>query len=91
MAAGDENIKVSKYAHLDSSYLFIPVAIETCGAFGPMALKFLQDLGRRIRKVTLADNVYQYLVQRISVAVQHGNAALVLGSLGDQSCGLEGF
>ena len=56
-----------------------------------MAWKFLQDLGRRIRGVTLEDNAYQYLVQRISVTVQRGNAASVLGSLGDQSCGLAGF
>ena len=69
VAARAEDIKICKYAHLDSSYLSIPVAIETCGAFGPMALKFLQDMGCRIRRLTLEDNAYQYLVQKISVAV----------------------
>ena len=91
VAARAKDIKASKYAHLDSSYLFIPVAIETCVAFGPMASKFIQDLGCRIRRMTLEDNAYQYLVQRISATVQHGNAASVLGSLGNQSCGLDGF
>ena len=91
VAAHAENIKVSKYSHLDSSYLFVPVAVETCGAFGPNAQDFLRDLGRRVKTATLEDNAYQYLVQRISVAVQRGNAASVLGSLGDQSCGLGDF
>ena len=91
VAAHAENIKVSKYSHLDSSYLFVPMAVETCGAFGPNAQDFLRDLGRRVKTATLEDNAYQYLVQRISVAVQRGNAASVLGSLGDQSCGLGDF
>ena len=91
VAAHAENIKVSKYSHLDSSYLFVPVAVETCRTFGPNAQDFLRDLGRRVKKATLEDNAYQYLVQRISVAVQRGNAASFLGSLGDQSCGLGDF
>ena len=91
VAARAENVKISKYAHLDSSYLFIPVAIETCGTFGPEAKKFLQDLRRRLKRATLEDKAHQYLVQRISVAVQRGNAASVLGSMGDQLGGLEDF
>ena len=43
-----------------------------------------RELGRRVRRATLEPNAYQYLVQRISVAVQRGNAASVLGSLGSQ-------
>ena len=62
MAAQAEESKVYKYAHLNSSYLFISVAIEIYGAFRPIALKILQDLGHRIRRVTLEDNAYQYLV-----------------------------
>ena len=53
------------------------MAIETCGALWAC-------LGHQ---VTL--DAYQYLVQRISVAVQHGNAASVLKSLGDKYCDLE--
>ena len=76
--------KVSKYCHLDTCYQFVPVAVETCGTFGPQAGEFFRELGRRVRRATLEPNAYKYLVQRISVAVQRGNAASVLGSLGSQ-------
>ena len=35
-----EHLKISKYAHFDSSHHFIPVAVETSGVFGPEALSF---------------------------------------------------
>ena len=75
-----EDTKVSKYAHLDSSYLFTPVGIETSGAFGLEALRFFRELGCQVKRATSEDNAHQYLVQKISVAVQRGNAASVLGS-----------
>ena len=37
-----------KYSSLGSHYLFQPVAVETAGAMGPEALKFVEDLGRQI-------------------------------------------
>ena len=80
MADKAEDNKVSKYCHL-TSYQFVPVAVETCGTFGPQAGDFFRELGRRVRRATLEPNAYEYFVQRISVAVQRGNAASVLGSL----------
>ena len=76
-----EQIKISKYRHLDSSYLFVPVAVETMGVFGQQSLAFIKELGRRLMYVTEDPNSLQYLLQRLSVAVQRGNAASVLGSL----------
>ena len=76
---------MSKYCHLDACYQFVPVAVETCGTFGPQAGEFFREPGRRMRRATLEPNAYQYLVQRISVAVQRGNAASVLGSVTGQS------
>ena len=46
---------------------------------------------RRVTRATLEPNAYQYLVHRISVAVQQGNAASVLGSLGSQPSVLGDF
>ena len=40
VAAQAEMSKISKYSHLDSSYLFVPVAIETCGSFRPKVQEF---------------------------------------------------
>ena len=79
---------VSKYANLDSSHHLIPVAVETSGVFGPEALSFIQDLSRHLRQVTGEPRSLEYLLQRISVTVQQGNAAAVLGTMG-RSAGLE--
>ena len=80
--------KISKYAHLNSSHHFIPMAVETLGMFGSKALSFIQDLSWHLRQVTGEPRSLEYLLQRISVAVQQGNAAAVLGTMGS-SAGLK--
>ena len=62
-------------------HCFTPVAIETSGVFGPKSLLFVRELGRRIARVTGEVKSTNYLVQRLSVAVQRGNSA-VLGTMG---------
>ena len=47
-----EHLMISKYAHLDSSHHFVPVAVETSGVFGPEALPFIQDLSQGLRQVS---------------------------------------
>ena len=84
VAAKAEDNKVSKYCHLDTCYQFVPVAVETCVTFGPQTGEFFRELGQLVRRATLEPNAYEYLVQKFSVAVQRGNAASVLGSLGSQ-------
>ena len=76
-----ERRKKVKYSHLESSYCFIPVAVETLGVFGPEARGLVKDLGRRIAHATLEPLSTHYLRQRISVAVQRGNAVVILGSI----------
>ena len=85
MAAQAERKKIAKYSSLDSSYQFIPVAVETCDSFSPKTHELVSELGHRVRRATLEENSHQYLVQRITIAVQRGNAASVLGSLGSQN------
>ena len=76
-----ERRKKVKYSHLESSYCFIPVAVETLGVFGPEARGLVKDLGRRIAHATLEPLSTHYLRQRISVAVQRGNALAILSSI----------
>ena len=76
-----EDRKMQKYKHLDSCYFFTPVAIETSGVFGPKTTEFLKVLGHRLRQVSGEANSFAYLTQRLSVAVQRGNAASVLEQL----------
>ena len=57
------------------------MAIETTGVFGSRTTQFLKELGQRLRQVSGEANSYAYFTQRLSVAVQRGNAASVLGTM----------
>ncbi len=75
-----EERKSAKYAHLAPQFIIQPVAIETSGAIGPSTLSFLEKLGRRIHLATGDPRSTQFLLQRLSVVVQRGNTAAILGS-----------
>jgi hypothetical protein len=62
-------------------YIFCPVAVETLGTFGEEALQFIKELGRRIRNETGDQRQTAFLFQRISIAVQRGNAASILATI----------
>ena len=57
------------------------MAIETTGVFGARTTEFLKELGHRLRQVSGEANSFAYLTQRLSVAVQRGNAASVLEAI----------
>ena len=82
VAAAAEERKLAKYANLDHAYSFVPVAIETLGVIGPKSLSFIRDLGHRIQQRSGEVKSLTYLLQRLSVAVQRGNAISVMGSIG---------
>lgn len=90
VAKESEERKRRKYEDLEHSFCFVPIAIETFGALGDEALFFMQDLGERIRAVSGEPRASEFLFQRLSVAIQRGNAASVLGTLDDFSGNLEG-
>ena len=75
-----EEKKKEKYSSLTRSHHMAPVAIETLGAFGPGAFQFLSDVGHRLRLVNFEVSSRAYLFQMVSVAVQRGNAASILGT-----------
>ena len=60
-------------------YLFI--CLYVFGAHGPEAKLFFRELARRIASVNNEPLSHQFLVQRLAVAIQRGNASAVLGSL----------
>ena len=80
VAEAAEERKCEKYRGLPPGHVFTPVAIETLGAIGPRSLVFLKELGLRIRGETGEPKATEYLLQRLSVAVQRGNCLAVLGS-----------
>ena len=73
------NMKVDKYRELTTKYIFIPVAVETLGPINVDGENFLTNLGRRIEQVTMDKLETAYIFQRISVAVQRGNASSFAG------------
>ena len=75
-----EQRKKEKYSALSTQYKFVPIAIETLGPVGDEATAFFQDVGRRIIAMTREPRTMTFLWQRLSVAVQRGNAACILGT-----------
>ena len=85
VAAGAETRKLTKYDSLAPSHTILPVAIESLGVIGPISMAFFKDLSRRMRQRSGEVKAHQYLLQRLSVAVQRGNAISVLSSVGELS------
>lgn len=84
-AAADEaeRFKHNNYINLKEEYIFTPLAFETFGAIGPETSKFLSHLGKLMFDATGGSRSLDFLLQRISVAIQRGNAISVLGTLKD--------
>ena len=80
-AAAAETKKIRKYNDIISGVDFVPVAIETSGVWGDSAMSLIKEVGRRIAAATHDKRSTMFLRQRLSVAVQRGNAFCVLGTL----------
>ena len=81
-AAKAEERKLSHYEDLAKDFIVTPVGVETFGSHGPYALEFLKDIGSRVAAKTGEPQAGQFLMQSISMAVQRGNVASILGSFG---------
>ena len=81
-AASAEQSKRAKYAELTASnaYIFAPVAVETLGTWGESAADLCRDIGSRLAALSGDPRSHQFLVQRLALAVQRGNAASVAGT-----------
>ena len=80
VAANAEVRKELKYANLSHSHCFMPLSVESTGVFGPRTFSFVKDLGRRMTRQSGNVNATSYLKQRLSMAIQRGNAISVLGT-----------
>ena len=76
-----ENKKRKKYSALSRAYIFTPIAVETLGTWGPEALDFANDVGRRLAAATGDPRSSAFFKQRISLAVQRGNGVCFKQSL----------
>lgn len=73
--------KTKKYESLiNQNYHFIPFAVETMGSWGQEAIDFFDDLCKIIALKTYEPRSKSFLQQRLSMAIQRGNAAAVMGT-----------
>ena len=63
------------------THAFVPLAFETLGAWGVQCQRFVSELGRLITLITGDTRETSYLRQRLSIAVQRGNAIACRGTL----------
>src|SRR5688572_11019439 len=70
-----------KYSTFTNSHAFVAVALETGGAWSEEGLQFILELGRRTNDITHDPQQTAYLFQRISVALQRGNAICISTTL----------
>jgi hypothetical protein len=82
-AAAAETKKHRRYHGISNNYTFCPIAVETLGPFGDEAMTFLKELGKRLIESTGEPRSTSFLFQRISIAVQRGNAASILATIPD--------
>jgi len=66
--------KEAKYRQLANSHIFVPIAIVTAGTWNNRAVELVQELGWLMTAVTEDTRETTYLFQRLSVALQRGNA-----------------
>ena len=79
-AAAAEQQKQQKYADIIAGVDFVPFAIETSSVWGEQSMDLVKEVGRRIAGVTYEPRSTTFLRQRISEAVQRGNAVCILGT-----------
>jgi hypothetical protein len=79
--ASAETKKKRKYSCLAERYIVIPVAFSTLGRWGSEGLTLITAIGRLIQEKTFERRATSFLKQRLSMAIQRGNAASVFGTV----------
>merc|ERR1712004_642034 len=80
-----EKGKLALYDELTKDYSFILIAVETFGSWGSQGHSLVKEIGQKLCDITGDKKSTFYLFQRISMAVQRGNAASVLGTVSSSS------
>lgn len=56
---------------------FDPIGIETFRTFGPYAMTFIKEISNKIEKETNDPRVTSFLIQKVSLVIQTGNASFL--------------
>ena len=80
-----EAYKLWLYRNLAPNFHVVPSCIETLGTIGESGMKLIRRIGELLQNVTGEKRSTSFLLQRLSIAVQRGNAAAVLGTIPSDS------
>ena len=76
-AAAIAAAKTRKYSEIAVTHHFVPLAFETLGPICSEGRDFIQELGRRLAAKTDDPRETSFLMQRLSIEVQRGNATSI--------------
>ena len=80
-AAGKaEEKKREKCASLRDRYIFAPIGLETFGSWGEEASALIKEIGRKLAQQIGEQRSTTFLIQRISIELQRGNASSIVGT-----------
>ena len=59
-----ERIKIGIYEECSKDYIFVPLAVETFGSWGPIGLNFVKDIGRKMQEKTGQKNATSHIIKQ---------------------------
>ena len=77
--------KSNKYSNLADNYIFVPFAVETLGPWCREAKALISTIGRCLVQLSGDPRSSEFLRQRISIAIQRGNAVSILATFPESS------
>ena len=76
-----ESAKCRKYSSLIPSFHFSPLCVETLGALGSCARSLVRRIGSWVMEQSGDNRATQFLIQKVAIDVQRGNAASVMATI----------
>lgn len=73
--------KHSKYSRIEQSYHFVAFAVESFGPWSKESVDLLNKIGSSLIRISGEPKSRHYLFQRVSLAIQQGNAMCVISSI----------
>ena len=76
-ATSCEAKKTTKYRGLNENYVFMPIIIDSIGAYGRQTAQLIEEIGRRLNASTGTSNASNFFKQRLSINIQKGNKLII--------------
>ena len=80
-ASGASRLANSAESALIPSFHFSPLCVETLGAWGSCACSLVRRIGSRVMEQSGDNRATQFLIQKVVIEVQRGNAASVMATI----------